>query len=86
MVVVCSSCTTYQKIMNKKRVSSTVIELNQRREFAGQQHLSLGYSSLKSRDIRGVHSRSLRILATISLPCHFPHHSYSTLDIHKYQQ
>ena len=34
--------------------------------------LSLGYSSLKSRDILGVHSLSARILAAISLPCHFP--------------
>ena len=34
--------------------------------------LSLGYSSLKSREILGVHSRRARILAAISLPCHFP--------------
>ena len=34
--------------------------------------LSLGYSSLKSRDILGVHSRSARIFAAISFPCHLP--------------
>jgi len=33
---------------------------------------NLGYSSLKSREIRGVHSRIARILAAISLPCHLP--------------
>ena len=32
--------------------------------------LSLGYSSLKSRDMRAVHSRRARILAAISLPAH----------------
>ena len=40
--------------------------------FLSKNYLSLGYSSLKSRDIRGVHSRRARILAAISLPCHFP--------------
>lgn len=40
-------------------------------------NLSFGYSSLKSRDMRGVHSRSCSIFATISLPCHFPHHNYN---------
>ena len=34
--------------------------------------LSLGYSSLKSRDILAVHSRSARIFAAISFPCHLP--------------
>jgi hypothetical protein len=34
--------------------------------------LNFGYSSLKSREIRGVHSLSANILAAISLPCHFP--------------
>ena len=33
---------------------------------------NLGYSSLKSREILGVHSRRARIFAAISLPCHFP--------------
>ena len=38
-------------------------------------HLNLGNSSLKSLHVLGVHSLSARILATISLPCHFPLHN-----------
>lgn len=37
-----------------------------------QTYLSFGNSSLKSRDILGVHSRRTRIFATISFPCHRP--------------
>ena len=37
-------------------------------------NLSLGYSSLKSLDILGVHSLRAKILAAISFPCHFPLH------------
>ena len=37
-------------------------------------YLNFGYSSLKSREIRGVHSLMLSILAAISFPCHLPRH------------
>ena len=40
--------------------------------FGCEKIRSLGYSSLKSLDILGVHSLRARILAAISLPCHFP--------------
>ena len=37
-------------------------------------YLNLGYSSLKSLEILGVHSLILSILAAISFPCHLPRH------------
>lgn len=37
-------------------------------------NLNLGNSSLKSRDIRGVHSLIARIFATISFFCQRPRH------------
>lgn len=38
----------------------------------GDFYLSLGNSSLKSLEMRGVHSRTARILATMSFFCHLP--------------
>ena len=42
--------------------------------FGCEKIRNFGYSSLKSREIRGVHSRTAKILAAISFPCHFPCH------------
>lgn len=42
------------------------------RTFGCEKILSLGNSSLKSLETRAVHSRTFKILATISLFCHRP--------------
>ena len=40
--------------------------------FGCEKILNFGYSSLKSREILGVHSLKAKTLAAISLPCHLP--------------
>ena len=40
--------------------------------FGCEKILNLGYSSLKSREILGVHSLNAKTLAAISFPCHLP--------------
>ena len=40
--------------------------------FGCEKILNFGYSSLKSREILGVHSLNAKTLAAISLPCHLP--------------
>jgi len=69
----------HKQTINTKQISAAIIKSAKTTELGNEENLSFGYSSLKSRDIRSVHSLSLRILATISLPCHLPHHSYSAV-------
>ena len=40
--------------------------------FGCEKILNFGYSSLKSREILGVHSLKAKTLAAISFPCHLP--------------
>ena len=77
-----------KKMLNMTQVSAKLIRSTKpqsanednrtKPQLANEDNRSFGYSSLKSRDIRSVHSFSFRIFATISLPCHLPHHNYST--------